>query len=319
MKRSTHRSGVGRRTRRGALCACLGVALLCAALLSTWLVACGGEVDESATSPTALTPSPTEVATVAAPVALDATATVDVTREAAEGVMDSYASGGADTAVPWYADDAVITDHSNDEVYDKATWTAFMTQTYQGMETGLVATYAGEGWATGEGCNEIPEAVVPHVSVFQVEDGQVIAQDLYYSGVASEGTAPMTLAEPPTAADTATACAEVTRAYATALGTAAMDAAAELYSDDVSFLETTSDTALSGPAAVGMYYEGLFARSDSFGFSDLRYFAGEGFGAVLWQAGTGAAPGAGVTVLEIRDGKIARETLYCASGVLPAD
>lgn len=315
MERSIHTSGVGRRTRRGtALCACLGVALL-----SIWLVACGGEVSESTSSPTALTPSPTEIATAAAPVALDATATVDVTREAAEGVMDSYASGGADTAVPWYANDVVITDHSDDEVYDKATWMAFMAQAYQGMETELVATYAGEGWATGEGCNEIPTAVVPHVSIFQVKDGKVIAQDLYYSGVAREGTTPRTVAEPPTTADTATACAEVTRAYATALGTRALDGSVELYSDDVSFLETTSDTALSGPAAVGMFYEGLFARSDSFGFSDLRYFAGEGFGAVLWQAGTGAAPGAGVTVLEIRDGKIARETLYCASGVLPAD
>jgi len=295
------------------------VALLCAALLSTWLVACGSEVTESTTSPTALTPSPTEVATTAPPVALDATATADVTRKAAEGVMDSYASSDPDTATPWFADDAVITDHSDDEVYDKAAWTAFMTQAYQGMQTGLVATYAGEGWATGEGCNEVPGAVVPHVSVFQVKDGKVIAQDLYYSGVASEGTAPRTVAEPPTTADTATACAEVTRAYATALGTGAIDGSVELYRDDVAFLETTSDTALSGPAAVVMFYEGLFARSESFGFADLRYFAGQGFGAVLWQAGTGTTPGAGVTVLEIRDGKIARETLYCGSGVLPAD
>jgi ketosteroid isomerase-like protein len=289
------------------------------ALLSAWLVACGSEVTESTSPPTALTPSPTEVATAAAPVALDATATVDVTREAADGVMDPYASGDTDTATPWYADDAVITDHSSDEVYDKATWTAFTAHAYQEMETGLVATYAGEGWAIGEGCNEIPGAVVPHVSVFQVKDGKVIAQDLYYSGVASEGSAPRTVAEPPTTADTPATCTEITRAYATALGAADVDGLAALCGDDVSFLETTSDTALSGPAAVVMFYEGLFARSDSFGFADLRYFAGQGFGAVLWQAGAGTTPGAGVTVLEIRDGKIARETLYCGSGVLPAD
>jgi hypothetical protein len=54
-------------------------------------------------------------------------------------------------------------------------------------------------------------------------------------------------------------------------------------------------------------------------FTNLRYAVGRGWAAVIWTADSPSygTNGSGVTMLEIRDGKIARETLYYNSSSMP--
>ena len=64
----------------------------------------------------------------------------------------------------------------------------------------------------------------------------------------------------------------------------------------------------------------MFAFPADLAFGDLRTFSGPGWAVVRWGADSrslGLRRRAGLTVLEIRNGKVARETLYCAKGEMP--
>jgi hypothetical protein len=52
-------------------------------------------------------------------------------------------------------------------------------------------------------------------------------------------------------------------------------------------------------------------------FTNLRYAFGRGWAAVIWTAFSAGSGGDGVTMLEIRNGKICRETLYYNSDKTP--
>ena len=87
----------------------------------------------------------------------------------------------------------------------------------------------------------------------------------------------------------------------------------------VAFLDTASSTVGSGPDEVQTHYAGIFKTPGDLAFTNLRYAFGRGWAAVIWTAASQSfgASGDGVTMLEIRDGKIARETLYYNSAKVP--
>lgn len=63
----------------------------------------------------------------------------------------------------------------------------------------------------------------------------------------------------------------------------------------------------------------IFKAPADLTFTNLRYTVGRGWAAVIWTAGSQSmsASGGGATMLEVRGGKIARETLYYNSSYVP--
>ena len=64
----------------------------------------------------------------------------------------------------------------------------------------------------------------------------------------------------------------------------------------------------------------MFAFPADLAFRDLRTFSGPGWAVIRWTAASavlGYDGAAGLTVLEMRDGKIARATLYCTKDEMP--
>jgi hypothetical protein len=64
----------------------------------------------------------------------------------------------------------------------------------------------------------------------------------------------------------------------------------------------------------------MFAFPADLAFDRLRTFSGPGWAVVRWSAvsdSLGYEGVAGLTVLELRNGQVARETLYCQKGDMP--
>ncbi len=129
---------------------------------------------------------------------------------------------------------------------------------------------------------------------------------------------PRPLASVPGPADTAAAAEAVALKYAAALQAKNATALAALGAPKMAFMDTASSTVGSSQDDVQTHYAGIFdkAAADS-AFTHLRYAFGPGWAAVLWIASFGYIHGDGVTMLEIRDGRIARETLYYNSDKMP--
>jgi hypothetical protein len=127
------------------------------------------------------------------------------------------------------------------------------------------------------------------------------------------------LSKPPGAADTAEAARRVARAYAAALKNKDAGALARVSSPDVLFLDVGYGDH-GRRSALRRRYERMFAFPADLAFDDVRAFSGPGWAVVRWDAASdalGYEGVAGLTVLEIRNGKVARQTLYCQKGEMP--
>jgi ketosteroid isomerase-like protein len=169
------------------------------------------------------------------------------------------------------------------------------------------------------------------VDVVFVRGGRIVADYVYHDDLQQLPAAyawPTPLKTPPAASDTEAASGAVAKAYMAALR--ALDPArlASLYAPKVVYMDTGRDVRYVGPwAAVG-------AHTRMFALKDVRFRAngvldGPGWAAVMWRRSDreggkplvdipaqftrwGKRPTIhGVSILEIRDGKIARETIYC--------
>lgn len=120
--------------------------------------------------------------------------------------------------------------------------------------------------------------------------------------------------------DTEAAAAAVARSYAEALR--AKDAAAlvRLAARDVDFLDVERDVR-GGRTELAARYRRMFRRPSDLTFSDLREFSGAGWAAIMWTAASPSmqSRATGLTVLEIRRGRIARETVYAFRSKMPFD
>ena len=165
--------------------------------------------------------------------------------------------------------------------------------------------------------------------VLGVRDGKIVSDYLYYNDAAPEYPAypPEPLKTPPAPADTEAASRALAAAYMSALRALAPERLAPLYAGDVVYQDTARDRRYVGPQAA------VAAHAEMFRLKDVRFrtvgvAAGPGWAAVMWKRTDreGGRPPAGlpdqytkwgrrptvcgVTILEIRDGKIARETIY---------
>lgn len=166
-----------------------------------------------------------------------------------------------------------------------------------------------------------PEAVA---EVVTVRGEKVVREDFWWvtgpslmTGEASPH--PARLRTPLGPADTAAAARRMAAAYAAALK--AKDAArlVGLSAADVAFLDLEYGDHGRRPALLRRY-ERMFRFPADLAFTDVRTFSGPGWAVVRWAVASkslGYDRAAGLTVIEIRNGKIARETLYCAKDRMP--
>jgi len=71
------------------------------------------------------------------------------------------------------------------------------------------------------------------------------------------------------------------------------------------------------PASELDHYANIFKKPADLAFTNLGYAFGRGWAAVIWTAFSAGSGGDGVTMLEIRNGKICRETLYYNGANVP--
>ena len=291
--------------------ASLGVVMLL--LLSPALVACGGSSTKAATSPSA---TPFAAATPVALVGSDSVAVTQRVVDLARAAL--HAPTAAKLARP-YADDVVVDDFTfNGHFTGKAAVVGAFRANLRGYSGARwVAGYAGRGWAVIEerwDFTKTNQGEIELVAVQETRGGKVVYEGDYYQyGDLPTGTPlqPKPLTSAPGPADTPAAAAGVALQYAAALQAQDAAAMAALSAPTIAFMDTASSTVGDSPGQVQAHYVKIFTPPSgwSLNFTQLRYAFGAGWAAVLWTAG-----GDGVTMLEIRDGRIARETLYYNRG-----
>jgi hypothetical protein len=169
------------------------------------------------------------------------------------------------------------------------------------------------------------------VNVLRVRGGKITAWYVYYSDWLSNGIptlAPALLKTPPRSSDTEKVSRAVAGGYMSALRTLAPTRLASLYAPGVVYQDTSRDARYVGPSSAVAEHARMFALK-GVRFRANGVVAGPGWAAVMWrrtdrEGGTpplGLPPGLakwgkrptihGVSILEIRAGEIARETIYC--------
>jgi hypothetical protein len=194
----------------------------------------------------------------------------------------------------------------------------------------VVSTFVGDGAALWEawpgdyvavGGEYNPEAVAEVVTT----RGQRIAREEFFwvSGPArragEKSPQPASLRTPLGAADTASAARRLARGYAAALRRKDAAALARMSAPNVVFLDVGYGDE-GRRSELLRRYERMFAFPADLAFGDVRTFSGPGWAVIAWGASsrmTGDEDVSGLTVVEFRNGKVARETLYCENGEMP--
>jgi ketosteroid isomerase-like protein len=194
----------------------------------------------------------------------------------------------------------------------------------------VVSTFSGDGAAFWEawpgeyvtfGGSYSPEAVA---EVVTMRDDKVVRQEFFWVTGPSvkagqKSPHPEQLRSRLSAADTAAAARRTARAYAAALKRRDAAALARMCAPGVAFLDVGYGDHGRRPA-LRRRYERMFAFPADLAFRDLRTSSGPGWAVIRWTAASAALGydgAAGLTVLEMRDGKIARGTLYCSRDDMP--
>jgi len=291
----------------------IGLALASFVVVATLtLAACGGSSTKAATSPSA-TPS-----VAATPVALVGTDSVAVTKKAVDGYNAAWVAWRTDQFGPLYAADVVFFDNC---FFARLKGKAVILKALRGslaITTGarVYADYAGHGWGVAElRWDYLDDSFNGSMQVLVLlgsRGGKIVHEAWNYEPSEKGRTlAPAPLKSAPGPQDTPSAAEGVALEYAAALQAQDAAAIAALSAPTIAFTDTASGTVGHDPGQVQAHYAKIFKTPAgwSLTFTNLSYAFGAGWAAVLWNAS-----GDGVTMLEIRDGKIARETLYYARG-----
>ena len=160
------------------------------------------------------------------------------------------------------------------------------------------------------------------LQLVETRGGKIVRLANYYQPLEGQSS-PIRVATPlrsaPGQADTPAAAEAVALEYSAALQSKDVAAMAALSAPTIAFTDTASSTAGSSPGDVQRHYAKIFETPADLAFTHPRYVAGRGWAAVIWTAGSQSygASGSGVTMLELRDGKICRETLYYNGSNVP--
>ena len=292
------------------------------------LAACGGG---STTASTSLSASPTATApqsVSAAPVHLVGSDSVEATQK----VVDAFGAGVATLSgarlVPLYADDVVYNDFAFDMHGEGRA--AVLKEVRGSLRDAdgarVLAGYADRGWGVLEhrwDMHTVFEVWLQPITVLEIRGGRIVSESWYYQDPFQlpdgKPLEPKPLASVPGPADSAAVAEAVALKYAAALQAKDAAAVAALSAPKLAFMDTAASAVGSSPGQVQAHYAKIFAGPADLVFENLRYAFGEGWTALIWTASAQSSgmSGEGATMLEIRDGKIARETLYYANTTMP--
>jgi len=301
-----------------------GLAIAALALLLASATACGG----SAATPTNGGSTPQASPSVAAaPERLVGSDSVAVTRQVVDASRAALQNPSVAKSARIYADDVVFDDYSYG-VHGEGKAAAqrmIRKNLREYTDARWLAGYAGRGWAIIEEYWDFTKtygASVAILALFETRGGKVVHEGDYLQAFQNlpNGRAlePKPLKSAPGPADTPAAAEAVALEYSAALQAKDAAAVAALSASTIAFMDTASSTVGSSPAQVQAHYAKIFKGGlPQLVFTHLRYAFGRGWAAVIWTASSVGAGGDGVTMLEIRDGAIARETLYYNSSNMP--
>jgi len=186
---------------------------------------------------------------------------------------------------------------------------------------GIALWEAWPGAYSGLGGSYNPEAVA---EVLTVRGGKIVREDFHWVGGPSRKAGepsphPARLTTPLEPADTAAAARRTALVYAAALRAKDASRLAAMSAGDVAFLDVGYGDH-GRRATLLRRYERMFRFPADLAFANVRTFSGPGWAVVSWSAASkslGYDRATGLTVLEMRNGKIARETLYCSKDRMP--
>ena len=314
---------------RSRLATSIIVLLASLALLATLaLAACGGSSTTASTSSSASpTATPTQSAS-ATPVHLVGSDSVKATQK----VVDAFGAGVATLSgarfVPLYADDVVYDDFAfGMRGEGKAVVLKELRRSLREADGARVlAGYADRGWGVLEhrwDFQSVHGVWIQPITVLEIRDGKIVTESWYYQDPstlpAGKPLEPKPLTSVPGPADTAAAAEAVALEYAAALQAKDAAAVAALSAPKIAFMDTAYSAVGSSRGQVRAHYARIFKDPADLAFENLRYACGAGWAAVIWTASRPSYgwSGEGVTMLEIRDGKVARETLYYTDTTMP--
>ncbi|MCX6374417.1 MAG: nuclear transport factor 2 family protein [Actinobacteria bacterium] len=308
---------------RAGLSAGLAVAAL--ALLMANATACGG----SAATATSGGSTPQATPSVAVtPQRLVGDDSVAVTKKAIDAVGAGLEALSGAQVAPLYADELVYDDFTFGlHLEGKADGLKELRRS-MGEATGVrvLAGYADSGWGVLEhrwDFTKVHDVSIQPITLFELSGGKIVHEEWWYQDPFGlpNGTPlePKPLTAAPGPADTPAASKAVALTYAAALQNKDAAAVAALSAPTIAFTDTASSTVGSSPDDVQRHYAKIFETPADLAFAHPRYVVGRGWAAVIWTACSQSygASGSGVTMLEIRDGAIARETLYYNGSNVP--
>lgn len=267
-------------------------------------------------------------AAAAAPVHLQGSDSVETTQE----VIDAFAVGVTaqkyQLLEPLYSKDVVYDDFAFGIHEGFGPWVLWKLRRDLRQVDGIrvLAAHADRGWGVIEqnwDFGSVHGIWIQAITLLQISNGRIAYEAWYYQDplVLPNGgpPEPTPLTSPPGAADTTTAAEAAALRYATALQSKDAGSMAALSAPKIAFLDTATGCVAGSPGQVQAAYAGIFRRPADLAFENLRYVCGPGWAAVIWTAAaeSSGSSGEGAAMLEIRDGKIARETLYYTRANVP--
>jgi hypothetical protein len=309
---------------RVAYCAAALLLLLIAALA---LVACGS----SGSAPTAAPSTPTPTASPSPVATPTTTAEVTAAYFAALSHVDNdiYAFR---RLVGLYAEDAGFEDRSMGTVAVGRKAIADNIDAFflaGPLKAAPFSRLVGSEWAVIEEVDSAGGGQVYAVNVLQVRGGKIMKAYVYYNDTGSDDLKfrPAPLTTSPAASDTEAAGQAMAADYMSALRALEPARLSPLYAGDVVYQDIARDHLYVGPRAAIAAHARMYALR-GISFQKVGAAAGPGWAAVMWKRTDreGGKPLVdiparytrwakrptihGVTILEVRDGKIGRETIY---------
>jgi ketosteroid isomerase-like protein len=312
-----------KRPRHCRAAAYVTLALLAFAVVVA-LAACGGS-GGTAASPPSVTPTPS---LAAGPERLAGSDSLEATQK----VVDAFGAGLAALSiarfVPLYADDVVATDFAfNVLTKGKADRLKELRRSLRQADgVRVLASYADRGWGVIEhrwDYHTVHGVWMQPITVVEIRDGKIVTESWYYQDPstlpAGKPLEPKPLTSAPGSADTAAVAEAVALKYAAALQAKDAAALAALSAPKIAFMDTAASAVGSSPGQVQAHYAKIFEKPADLAFVNFRYAFGPGWATLIWVAASPSSTtsGPGVTMLEIREGRIARETLYYTSTTVP--
>ena len=301
-----------------------GLAIAALALLLATATGCGGSTITATTEGSTPHATPSAAGT---PERLVGSDSVAVTQKVVDLARAALHAPTVAKLVRPYARDAVVEDYGYNLRFQGRDEGAKAFRKNLAEYTGArwTAGYAGRGWAVIEERWDFTKTyggTIQLLVVYKTRGGKVVREGDYYQIFENlpngQPLEPEPLKSAPGPSDTPAAAEAVALEYSAALQAKDAAAVAALSAPTIAFMDTASSTIARSPAQVQAHYAGIFKAPADLTFAHLQYAFGRGWAAVIWgaTASLGAA-GDGATVLEIRDGKIARETLYYNSSNMP--